>query len=449
MVRNPLTLTRQELYDLVWTHPMTTLAKEFNLSDVALAKRCRAVDVPVPPRGYWARKPSDQAALRTPLPKYRTRSSVVEAPKPSRPPPPIEIVRDGPEPIVELERRPPEKKDNFRRPEDDEWIAQRREFDGHPENVVEYSPSAARWHAALVGHRDTLRAAAKKLEKSRLANERYNALPESRRRGYSDLCMAGGDWRGAEHRGQRLIDSHKAIAFRLSTGCFERALAIANTLARAVEARGFQFEDDPGEGRLVVRGHGGRVPLRITEKLAEKIERVRRYDGSFESQKQRLPTGTLKLSLEITPWNTVDFVDRVGSPVEQQFAQILDALYKLVVRCRVERREAEHRRHEQQLAAQAWVRAEETRKEAERRRLAEAKRRRALVAEATRWQRSARIRAYVDHLEGLAAQIQRAPEELKGWCQWARKVADDVDPSMKRVALSPLAGDENHAGEPE
>jgi len=34
------TLTRQELYDFVWSTPMTKLAKDFGLSDVGLAKIC-------------------------------------------------------------------------------------------------------------------------------------------------------------------------------------------------------------------------------------------------------------------------------------------------------------------------------------------------------------------------------------------------------------------------
>jgi hypothetical protein len=69
--RNPLTLSRQELYELVWSKPVTEVAKEIGLSDVAVAKRCRQVQVPVPPRGYWARVTAGQTPRRIPLPKYR------------------------------------------------------------------------------------------------------------------------------------------------------------------------------------------------------------------------------------------------------------------------------------------------------------------------------------------------------------------------------------------
>jgi hypothetical protein len=60
-------LTRQELYDLVWSRPATKLAAEFGVSDVAVAKACRKLNVPRPSRGHWAklahRKRSPQLAL--------------------------------------------------------------------------------------------------------------------------------------------------------------------------------------------------------------------------------------------------------------------------------------------------------------------------------------------------------------------------------------------------
>ena len=46
-------LSRQELYDMVWSKPMTTLAKEFNLSDNGLRKICKKNDIPMPKVGHW------------------------------------------------------------------------------------------------------------------------------------------------------------------------------------------------------------------------------------------------------------------------------------------------------------------------------------------------------------------------------------------------------------
>jgi hypothetical protein len=49
-------LTRRAIYDLVWSRPMTKVANELGISDVALKKICGRHRVPTPSRGYWAKK---------------------------------------------------------------------------------------------------------------------------------------------------------------------------------------------------------------------------------------------------------------------------------------------------------------------------------------------------------------------------------------------------------
>jgi len=62
------TLTRTELYELVWTRPRSTLAKDLGVSDVAIGKLCVRSHIPGPPPGYWARKAVGKAGRRPPLP---------------------------------------------------------------------------------------------------------------------------------------------------------------------------------------------------------------------------------------------------------------------------------------------------------------------------------------------------------------------------------------------
>ena len=61
-------VSREALYDQVWATPMTKVAKEYGISDVALAKICKKLNVPYPGRGYWRRKETGktvkQKALR-------------------------------------------------------------------------------------------------------------------------------------------------------------------------------------------------------------------------------------------------------------------------------------------------------------------------------------------------------------------------------------------------
>jgi hypothetical protein len=67
MTQTRIRLTRAELYEKVWATPVRTLAKEFGMSDVGLAKICRKHDVPVPPVGYWRRAETGHQVARLPL----------------------------------------------------------------------------------------------------------------------------------------------------------------------------------------------------------------------------------------------------------------------------------------------------------------------------------------------------------------------------------------------
>ena len=57
-------LTREDLYMLVWTTPISRLARDFGIADRGLSKICERLEVPVPPRGYWARKEAGQPVIK-------------------------------------------------------------------------------------------------------------------------------------------------------------------------------------------------------------------------------------------------------------------------------------------------------------------------------------------------------------------------------------------------
>ena len=62
--------TREELFELVWSKPTRQVAAELGMSDVALGKICRQLQIPKPPRGYWARVAAGQSPRRPALPAY-------------------------------------------------------------------------------------------------------------------------------------------------------------------------------------------------------------------------------------------------------------------------------------------------------------------------------------------------------------------------------------------
>jgi hypothetical protein len=61
-------LSRQQLFEQVWSKPVATLAEEWGLSGPGLKKVCRRLVVPVPPRGYWAKLNAGKSVRRAKLP---------------------------------------------------------------------------------------------------------------------------------------------------------------------------------------------------------------------------------------------------------------------------------------------------------------------------------------------------------------------------------------------
>ena len=64
-------LTRESLYERVWAEPAAKISGEFGISDVAVGKLCKKMNVPKPPRGHWARVQAGQKITRPPLPPPR------------------------------------------------------------------------------------------------------------------------------------------------------------------------------------------------------------------------------------------------------------------------------------------------------------------------------------------------------------------------------------------
>ncbi|WP_298161776.1 hypothetical protein [Acidocella sp.] len=61
-------MTRDELYQLVWSKPVTHVAKDYGVSDVAIRKVCKKYGIPLPPLGYWAKLQHGKKVRETPLP---------------------------------------------------------------------------------------------------------------------------------------------------------------------------------------------------------------------------------------------------------------------------------------------------------------------------------------------------------------------------------------------
>jgi hypothetical protein len=224
------------------------------------------------------------------------------------------------------------------------------------------------------------------------------------------------------------------VCFRVSLGTYKRAVSIVNALALAAPARGFTVREDEGQGRIVFGGHNAEVQLRLMEPIDPKTRPRTRYDGKVEQEKYYVPTGRLRLRLQIDYREGPAFEDRESRPLESQLNRVFCGIYRQVVKAwREERKlQAFHR----ELEEEARQRAEAARIQAERdKAIAEERaRRRRLSTEANRWAQSIRIRDYVEHIRTSAAGHPNRLGEMNEWTVWALSVAAEIDPTGARVS---------------
>jgi len=130
--KEKLVLTRQQLYDLVWSKPMIHLAKEFQLSDVALAKWCRKMDSPLPGVGYWRRIETGKKAKKEKLPSPERTDELH-----------LTITQHAPD--EEVATPPPREVPEYER------------FENQPENRITVSEELLRPHPLVAQARKSLR----------------------------------------------------------------------------------------------------------------------------------------------------------------------------------------------------------------------------------------------------------------------------------------------------
>jgi len=64
---------REQLYNEIWFEPVSIVAKRYGISDTTLRKRCKKMNIPLPPRGYWEKIKSGQKIEKPALSKVFSR----------------------------------------------------------------------------------------------------------------------------------------------------------------------------------------------------------------------------------------------------------------------------------------------------------------------------------------------------------------------------------------
>jgi hypothetical protein len=368
MTDEMLRLTRDELYALVWSEPMATLAPKYGLSDVGMAKMCRKLRIPRPWRGYWARQDAGQKLKQTPLPQL----------PPSTPRAMLEVT---------INRGVVANADTLQGP-----AAEQARFEANPENKI------------VVADRLT--------DPHPLVAQTVKAL------------------RGAKSDKGILIPKAKnCLALRVSLSSADRAACILDALIKALDQRNFitsiRQRGDVFETSVRVGEED------IEFKMDETVQRVDRKATEKDKSKwhfpewEWIPTGRLTLRIENYRSDGVrkSWTDGGKQRLEDSLNNFMVKLVEVAERSKIYRLELEEREKERR--AQEERRALATKKREE-----EAARIRGLNDAADKWYNARSIRTYVEAVRSAIATIppESQDHELIEWLDWASAYADRVDP---------------------
>jgi hypothetical protein len=371
----PLTFTREELYEKVWTEAMAILAPKLGMSDVGLKKNCARLRVPTPPRGYWAKIAAGQRPRRTPLPKLPASVSKQNLTVTFRQPP-------KPSPAVAVE-------------EDTGPVGAQRKFEAVPENHVTVADQLTNPHPLVARSVHLLR--------------KTKADEQLRLRTYGLKC----------------------VALKVTLGSVDRALRIYDALFKALTVRGHRvelLEKENNALQTVVHIGEDAVPIEIMEPVTRTELPKQKSAYAWES-KQYSYEATGRLSLVMVE-SYLDVRGKWSDGARQRLDEMLnDVIVGLVAAA-----EAMKARRARWAQAELERQAEEARRnEREERQRREHARVRALDLDMRRLRKARAVRDYVSQMRVATTNAEAAGaarnETLQAWLTWADGYADRLDPT--------------------
>ena len=156
------------------------------------------------------------------------------------------------------------------------------------------------------------------------------------------------------------------------------------------------------------------------------------FSASLGPEKQYRPTDKLAIAVEKNSGGRFEFVDTTTMRVEQRLNDLFIRLYTTVVAARVADRVQKVNDRQRAIAKLAYEEITRQRAVDAQLKAEENARRKALAEESSSWHEAQRIRAYSTHVMNRAEDPQRP--EVQQWFAWAMGVADQWDPTAKRVA---------------
>ncbi|WP_088224649.1 hypothetical protein [Desulfosporosinus sp. FKB] len=384
------TYNREKLYEEVWAKPVVQVAVQYGVSDVAIHKICKSLNVPVPPRGYWARIRAGEKIKKPPLPaakgiSEKTGLKTFEGTKvPTAPKQTLSFLTEDERQKVLLEA------DQIQLPDENAKLHNK---------IRAYHSKVKEWNK----------------------NDRKS---EGAQRGFKNYT-----------------DRPPFLAGVISSETLPRVYRILDALYRQVEILGGSVNDD-----LSLQIRNEHVSLEISEAQDEIKHEITRqeaqeliiYEDAMRHNKWASKPNIRKYDyifngkLRICIRQSRYFRDSEKEKVESRLGDMLIELYEESEVVRKNREAYE----------------EEKRREAEEKRLREERRNRyneevdktaALTNMAQDYDMACKIRAYINALE---PKVEMKDEKTAEFIDWAKKKADWFDPTVARE--DELFGEREH-----
>lgn len=365
-------LTREELYELVWSESMQNLGPRFGMSDVGLKKICSRLRVPTPGRGYWAKKAVGRAPRRIPLPKLpdsvpqSERSVIFRRPPRATP----KEVAEASGPVAEQER-----------------------YEGLPEHRISVP--------GLLTDPHRLVATSVPLLRNCKVDVQHRLVP-----------------RGKE-----------CLALSVTLGSADRAMLLYDAIIKAFESRGWQVGISESEHTTTTAVTVGSEKVGVS--IEERVDRVERKPDPkekrlyWEKEYDYVPTGRLTFRIDASYLGVrQSWSDGAKRRLEDCVNQIMVGVVAAAEALKVRRLEHEARQRE-------YAAAEDRRRLQEMHRQQEAARIRALDASLTAWRKSVVVREYAAAMRQSAEAAGMLGEgtPMSAWLAWVDGYAEQIDPT--------------------
>jgi hypothetical protein len=373
-------LSRKQLYELVWSEPLKTLAPRFVISDVALKKACSRAAIPTPGLGHWAKKAVGKSTWQ-----------------------------------VALAERPPGM--------DDEvvvgagvgyWRSSWSE-----EELLIALPPPPEFEESIERVRERIAKTVGKLTVLREVRIWHPAI---------DRLLKEDEQRRERHRARSFPSSWDAPLF--DTPFDRRRLRVLNTLILAAEMM---------NGKPAISDHEARsIHFSFYQRqVGVRLDRPKRpKHRGYVANSPDADDAKLSLSILQSPGSENERIAWQDDEQGKIETRIMEIAIQIILTAELQYREGTMRSHEWRLQRKAELEEEEREKkrqaeraERERQRRLEQARIDRLLKSAAAFQKAEAIRKYVTAIRATQTDNSACSrEELERWNQWALAEADRIDP---------------------